>query len=207
MTTVLDRPQIAPEILPNSLPETSLEDADVPRKWWTRAEYRKLGEDGFLDNGKYELVLGEIWEKMGQGRLHTAVVTRIFIALALIFDAYRIQTQSSLPVGDADPEPDVALLAKTLDQYLEIEPTASDALLVVEASGSTLRPDLTRKVLQYGSVGIPEYWVVDIPNQLLHVFRQPNATGYAEETILTTDDEVQPLAAPDSTVRVADLLA
>jgi len=46
----------------------------------------------------------------------------------------------------------------------------------------------------------------DIPNRLLHVFRGPTPDGYANETVLTTDGEVRPLAAPDSAVRVADLL-
>lgn len=184
-----------------------LEASDEPRKHWTRAEYRKLIEMGILEDGKYELVLGEIWKKMGQGRRHTFVVTRIFKLLGLIFGFDRIQSQSSLPMSyDGDPEPEAALLTNNLDQYLEAEPTTQDMLLVVEASDSTLRPDLTRKARQYGSVGIPEYWVVDIPNRLLHVFRQPTQTGYAEETILTTDDEVRPLAAPDAAVRVADLL-
>ena len=41
---------------------------------------------------------------------------------------------------------------------------------------------LTNKLRQYGSVGIPEYWVVDSPNRLLHVFRQPTKNGYADET-------------------------
>jgi len=77
---------------------------------------------------------------------------------------------------------------------------------VVEAADSTLRLDLTAKARQYGSAGIPDYWVVDIPNRLLHVFRGPTPDGYATETILTPDDEVRPLAAPDAAVRVADLL-
>ena len=93
-----------------------------------------------------------------------------------------------------------------MDQYLDEEPPPADMLLIVEASNSTLRADLTDKARQYGSAGIPEYWVVDIPNCLLHVFREPVADGYAAETILTLEDEVHPLAAPDAAVRVADLL-
>lgn len=185
-------------------PPSALEE---PRKHWTRTEYRKLIEMGVLEDGKYELVLGEIWTKMGQGRRHIFVVMRILKALAAIFDFDRVQTQSSLPMSDdGDPEPDAVLLSKNLDQYLEMEPPTENMLLVVEASDSTLQPDLTRKAQQYGSAGIPEYWVVDIPNRLLHVFREPTATGYASEVILTTEDEVRPLAAPDAAVRVADLL-
>lgn len=181
--------------------------AEVPRKKWTRTEYRKLIEIGFLPDGKVELVNGEIWEKMGQGRRHIATVTWILQALAAVFGLERMQTQSSLPVGEyGDPEPDVALLTGSMDQYLEEEPTLADMLLVVEAADSTLRGDLSGKVIQYGSGGIPEYWVVDIRNRLLHVFREPTSDGYASVTVLTTEEGVRPLAAPDHVVRVADLL-
>ena len=192
MTVVLEAPPSAPE---------------EPRKRWTRTEYRRLITMGILEDGKVELVNGEIWEKMGQGRRHIAVVTRLFKALGFVFGFDRLQSQSSLPVGEyGDPEPDLALLARDMDQYLDEEPTPEEMLLVVEASDSTLRPDLTAKARQYGSAGIPEYWVVDIPNRRLHVFREPAPDGYASETVLTPDDEVRPLAAPDAAVRVADLL-
>jgi Uma2 family endonuclease len=181
--------------------------SEEPQKRWTRTEYRRLIAEGILQDGKVELVNGEIWDKMGQGRRHILVVTWILKALSQIFDLDRIQTQSSLPVSEyGDPEPDAALLKQTLDHYLDEDPPPAEMLLVVEASDSTLRADLTAKVRQYGSAGIPEYWVVDIPNRLLHVFRDPIATGYATETILTTEDEVSPLSAPESAVRVADLL-
>ena len=192
MTIVLEAPPSVPE---------------EPRKRWTRTEYRRLIQMGVLEDGRVELVNGEIWEKMGQGRRHIAVVTRIFKVLGFIFGFDRLQSQSSLPVSEyGDPEPDLALLTQGMDQYLDEEPTPADMLLVVEASDSTLRADLTAKARQYGSGGIPEYWVVDIPNRLLHVFREPVADGYAFETILTPEDEVRPLAAPASVVRVADLL-
>ena len=174
------------------------EAADIPRKRWTREEYRKLIADGFLQDGKVELVDGEIWEKMGQGRWQIAAYTRMSVALGRIFDPFRIQSQASLPVSEyGDPEPDLAVLSGVMDDYLEREPRPEEMLLVVEISDSTLRADLTAKARQYGSAGIPEYWVVDIPNRLLHVFREPIGDGYASETILTPGREVRPLAAPD----------
>ena len=77
---------------------------------------------------------------------------------------------------------------------------------MVEVSDTTLSFDLSNKVRQYSSVGIPEYWVVDIPNRLLHVFREPMAAGYASEVVMTAEAEVRPLAAPENAVRVSDLL-
>jgi Uma2 family endonuclease len=203
-TAVLEAPISEAPILAVTAPEA----ADIPRKLWTRKEYRHLIEIGILEDGKVELVNGEIWQKMGQGRRHTATVTWILNALGKVFGLLRLQTQSSLPVSEyGDPEPDVAVLMQSLDKYIDEEKlTLDNMLLVVEASDSTLRADLTGKVRQYGNAGIPEYWVVDIPNRLLHVFREPTETGYASETLLTPEDEVRPLAAPDAAVRVADLL-
>ena len=189
-------------------PQTTPEDTQVsPRKLWTRKEYRQLTEDGYLEDGKVELINGEIWRKMGQGRRHVIVVTWLLKALAPIFGIERLQTQSSLPVNeDSEPEPDIAVLAASVAYYLDDDPTPADTLLVVEAANTTLRSDLTVKQIMYAQSGIPEYWVVDIPNRLLHVFREPTEGGYASETVLTTDEEVRPLAAPDAAVRVADLL-
>ena len=192
---------------PRTSPMSEPAEAIIPRRLWTRAEYRRLITDGFLQDGKVELVNGEIWDKVAQGRRHIVVVTRIFKVLGLIFGFDRLQSQSSLPVSEyGDPEPDLALLTRDVDQYLDEDPTPADMLLVVEAADTTLRADLTAKARQYGSAGIPEYWVVDISNRLLHVFRSPVADGYASEAILAPEDEVRPLAAPDAAVRVADLL-
>ena len=196
---------MATALLEKSAPVT--EATEVPQKRWTRDEYRKLIADGFLQDGKIELVNGEIWEKMAHGRWHIAACTRMSVALGRIFDPYRIQSQASLPVSEyGDPEPDLAVLAGVMDDYLDREPIPKEMLLVVEISDSTLRSDLTAKARQYGSAGIPEYWVADVPNRLLYVFREPTENGYASEAILTTEDEVRPLAAPNAAIRVIDLL-
>jgi Uma2 family endonuclease len=199
---------MATALLEKTVGDTTVtEEIRNPRKLWRRKEYRLLIQEGYLPDGKVELVNGEIWEKIGQGRWHIAAVTWIMKALGEVFGIDRLQTQSSLPVGEYDdPQPDVAVLELGMDHYLEEEPRLSEILLVVEASDTTLHADLTEKARQYGSAGIPEYWVVDIPNRQLHLFRQPVESGYAVETILTTDQEVRPLAAPARPVKVADLL-
>ena len=64
---------------------------------------------------------------------------------------------------------------------------------------------MSAKKFQYGRAGIPEYWVVNIDARTRHVFRQPTETGYAQEAILSPEDAVSPLAAPDIVVAVAGL--
>ena len=182
-------------------------EAKIPRKRWTWAEYRHLTAIGILEDGKVELVNGEIWCKVDKGFPHSAAVSRLLKAIASTCDYDCLQLRSSVPLSKvSDPEPDLALLAHSLVYYLESDPGPSDVVFVAEVSDLTLCADLTIKCCLYGSAGIPAYWVVDIPNRLLHVFRSPNETGYAEETILNTDEQVYPLAAPEKAVRVADLL-
>lgn len=181
--------------------------ADTPRKLWTRAEYRRLTEAGFLTDGQVELVNGEIWRKVDKDRRHSAALARLLAVIAGICDYECLQIRASTPLSDdSDPEPDLAMLAKSLIHYIDCDPGPSDVVFAAEISVLTLHADLIVKQLLYAQSGIPEYWVVDIPNRLLHVFREPTADGYASETTLTTADEVQPLAAPDAIVRVAELL-
>lgn len=54
MTATLEAPA-------KTVSETMPDAADIPRKLWTRAEYRHLTEIGVLEDGKVELVNGEIW--------------------------------------------------------------------------------------------------------------------------------------------------
>lgn len=184
-----------------------MEESEIPRKRWTRAEYRHLTEIGILEDGRVELVNGEIWNKIDKGRPHITSCTRLLPAIVSTCGFEGLQIRSSVPLTEeSDPEPDLALLAKGLECYLEQDPGPADVVFIAEVSDKTLRADLTIKQKLYGSVGIPEYWVVDIPNRLLHVFRQPTETGYASETILSTEEEVRPLSASDSPIRVADLL-
>jgi Uma2 family endonuclease len=180
------------------------------RKKWSVQECRFLAESGLLSPGKYELIEGEILFKMGQGRLHILVVARIIAVLTAIFGE-AVQSQAQIGIGErdefSDPEPDVAVLQGTLHDYIEREPDpATEVLLAVEAANTTLQGDTTTKARLYARHGLPEYWVVSIRNRELIVHRQPSAGGYLSVQTYGETEAVAPLAAPDSLVRVADLL-
>ena len=181
------------------------------RKKWSVKECRFLTENGLLEPGKYELIEGEIVFKMGQGRLHIITITKIVAVLSAIFGIESLQMQAQIGIGELDefndPEPDVAVLRGVVEDYREREPDpATEVMLVVEASNTTLRGDTTTKVRLYARYGLPEYWVVSIPNRELLVYRQPTAEGYADVQTLNESSLVAPIAAPQTTVRVADLL-
>ncbi len=192
--------ELSPIILPDS--------AQLPRKRWTRDDVRRLLEQGHLDPNKhYELIEGEIVEKMGQGRKHILIISRLFYLLSTIFGFEFVQSQGTLSVNLYNqPEPDTAVLDKSLDEYVDVEPGPENVRLMVEVSDSTLNTDRSVKGLVYARAGIGEYWIINVKARKLEVYRQPTPDGYALTQILADNQAINPLAAPEATVQVADLL-
>lgn len=180
----------------------------VARKKWTRNECRQLVEAGVLAEGTFELIGGDIVPKMTQHERHVFTCKLVREALEAIFGGDYVRAAAPIALEThEEPEPDAAVVTRPAREYLRLgTPLPEDVRLAVEVSDSTLVKDLTTKNVQYGAAGIAEYWVVDLPNRLLHVFHVPTPSGYATETILTPENEVRPQVAPDAIVHVADLL-
>jgi Uma2 family endonuclease len=109
-----------------------------------------------------------------------------------------------------DPVPDIAVIPGVLVGNPGHPTTAA---LVVEGSDTTFDTDTTEKAELYATAGIADYWVLDVVNRELHVFRDPQplpatlgATAYQIHDTLGPNDTVSPLAAPNAVIRVADLL-
>jgi Uma2 family endonuclease len=91
-----------------------LERVEIPRrKRWTREECRHLRAAGFLP-GHYELIDGEIIEKMPKNPPHRIALMLLAAWLESLFGRFFVQTQDPivLPVPDnnsTEPEPDVAV--------------------------------------------------------------------------------------------------
>lgn len=179
-----------------------------PRKRWTRTESRTLVNLGVLEPDRFELIDGDLVPKVSQNPPHVLVVSHLVFALADIFGRDFIQAQAPIALNEEnEPEPDVTVTARPLRDYLTLgTPTAAEARLVVEAADATLRGDRTVKAQLYSEAGIEDYWVVDITNRVLVVFRQPGSEGYADIVTYAENETVSPLAAPGAIIRIADLL-
>ncbi len=118
-----------------------------------------------------------------------------------------VQTQLPIQLNDfSEPEPDVALIIADELRYLEHHPFPSEVYLVIEIADSTLKRDCQVKALDYGSSGIKDYWVLDINNRQLRVFRKGTDQGYESEVIIEENEEVSPLEFPDINIRVSEML-
>jgi Uma2 family endonuclease len=187
-----------------------------PRPWkWTREQYYKLGELGFFDGKRVELIFGEIIEMSPISWPHALGVGLASDALTLAFATgfwISVQQPLSIPgsVPGSEPQPDVAVIPGSRRASTD-HPT--QAALLVEVADATLFYDTTTKAELYATAGIADYWILDLTNRQLLVFRDPvslpaglGATAYNTHRTLGPTDSVSPLAAPTATIRVADLL-
>jgi len=85
--------------------------------------------------------------------------------------------------------------------------------LVVEVADSSLALDRTHKGSFYARARLSEYWIVNLADRVLEVYRDPGPDagapyGWAYRVVLTLgrDEHVVPLAAPSARILVADLL-
>lgn len=180
--------------------------ADPQKKRWTREEYYRMGDAGLFLEERVQLIYGEILKMAPMKGPHAAGVQLAEAATRNAFgNGYCVRSQLPLFLTDeSEPEPDVAVVRGGPRDYLEQHPRT--ALLVVEVSKSTLAFDRGTKSRLYAEAGIEDYWVVNLVDRCLEVFRQPIDGEYADRSRYEHDAEVSPLAAPGSLVKVADLL-
>ena len=183
---------------------------------WTRRKYEQATALGLLGpEDRVELIEGEIIEKMPQNSPHSTALTLTHEALRAAFPTgYTVRDQLPLSVGDfSQPEPDIAVVLGTPRDYKEAQPTADRAALVVEVSDTSLGYDQAQKVGLYARAGIAEYWIVNLNERVLEVYRQPAARGeaphgpaYGQVLHLAETEALAPLAAAGALIAVADLL-
>ena len=173
----------------------------------SRTEYDRAVEAGvFEPDARLELVDGDLLAMTPQGSRHATGVDLVADSLRHAFGAgFHVRMQLPLAIDDySEPEPDVAVVTGGIRDYREAHP--STALLVVEVADDSLRRDRTVKQRLYARCGIPEYWLLALPDARLEVYRDPTADGYRTVTIHRAGDTVSPLARPEARIPVDDLL-
>lgn len=178
---------------------------EITTKRWTTDEYHRLGELGLLDDGRSELIEGEIYMMSPQGGKHAQVVSKLRRALQLAYGLENdVRVQSPLHLSDtSEPEPDVSVISGDPDEHPDLPTTA---LLVAEVSDTTLKFDRERKELLYARADIPEYWLVNLKADEVEVRRQPSATGYLELLTFAVGDEIAPVTLPHVPIPVSSFL-
>ena len=184
--------------------------AVFPQKHLTNLdEWRRLGEASiFPPESRLELIEGEILHMSPIGfnhAGHTRRLTNLFSKLT--FDKAIVSVQNPVQLGDlSEPEPDLALLRLEADFYTSRHPKAEDVLLLIEVSDSTLNFDRNRKMRLYAAYNIPEYWIVNLLDNSLEVYRQPQDGDYLQTMQLKAGDTLNLLKLPELQIQVSEIL-
>ncbi|MBV8847417.1 MAG: Uma2 family endonuclease [Bryobacterales bacterium] len=178
-----------------------------PRKKWTRGECEFLDSLGFWESKHFELIDGELINKIGKNRPHVFVTKAIHLWLIDIFGFERVEQENPIDVAPEDnpasePEPDLVVLREPSEHYRE-NPKPQDILLAIEVADSTLDFDLSKKARLYARAGIPDYWVFDIKKRRVIVHREPAGDNYRSIVEYREHESVTPLAASQAAFQVA----
>ena len=181
----------------------------ITRKRFTVDEYHRMWDIGiFPEDKRFELIRGAIFEMPTTKPPHSGRVNRLTQLFTSRFgESVIVSVQNPTSIDDySEPVPDVSLLKPRADFYTESHPLPSDVLLVVEISHTTLRFDTKIKGLLYAEAEIPEYWIVNIPQNVLEVRREPANGRYTRHEILRHGQTVSPLRLPDTSFWVDEIL-
>ena len=176
---------------------------------FTVAEYYRMAEVGILHpTERVELIDGEIIVMAPIGEPHATGVDRLTLAFAEVSRGrFIVRVQNPIRLNDGGaPQPDLVILRLREDFYISAHPGPGDVLLIIEVSDSTLDFDREVKSRRYAAVGIPEMWVLNLPEDCLERFTEPGPQGYARHDILWRGDRVSPIALPDLELAVDELL-
>jgi Uma2 family endonuclease len=161
------------------------------------------------EEDRVELIKGEIVPKMAHGDRHVGSVIRIERRCnRRLGELAIVSTQNPVVLDDDnEPEPDIALLRLREDEYASKKPRAGDVLLLIEVADSSLELDRHTKGPLYARAGIPEYWIVNLIEDKIEVYRDPQLAGrYATVLTFTRGQQIECLAFPGEGFEVAEIL-
>ena len=180
---------------------------------FTRVEYQQLIETIFQPGERLELIDGLLVLREPQYSPHAVGTQLVLRALDRAFGAgWNVRSQLPIALDDmSEPEPDAAVVPGDPRDYRDAHPERP--VLIVEVSQSRLAFDRRQKASLYARAGIADYWVVNLVDRVLEVYREPVAAPaapygfrYRSVTRLRPPATVTPLAAPSAAICVADLL-
>lgn len=132
-----------------------------PAARFSRSDVDRMLEAGLLEGKRFELIEGELTDKVGQNPPHAGVIQFLLEWFAHLFGVQKVRVQLSLEVSGADrdrnmPEPDLAVVVEAKAEYRRRHPRADETVLVVEVADTSLRQDLFMKRDRYARAGVPE---------------------------------------------------
>ncbi len=169
-----------------------------------RVEYDQLIELGAFQNERIELIEGLLVPMSPIGPPHDSVIQKLTALLVPpLLDRASVRIQLSFAALDiSEPIPDVAIVP--CGEYNTAHP--DQAYLIIEVADSSLSFDRGAKRRLYATCGVPDYWIVNVAERVIEVYREPSAGAYTRVERYEHGQSVRPLRFDDLEVRVADVI-
>ena len=151
------------------------------------AEVSILGPDE-----RIELINGEIVQMSPIGDKHLGIVSRINALLTpRLLGKYNIHVQSPVKIGQySEPEPDLMVTPHRDDFYASTGIHPEDVLLLIEVADTTLKKDIQLKVPLYAQAAIPEVWIIDLKNDVIHQYTDLQGDQYQRQDSFARHDQI-----------------
>ena len=174
------------------------------------AQYELMVESGAFDGSHHqrvEFIRGEVREMNPISPKHASSVDWLnswsFQNTEREKVIVRIQGSTRIAELESEPEPDVMWLVNK--DYSARHPEPKDVLLLIEVSESSLAYDTGEKAQLYAEAGIADYWVVNLVDNSVEVFRDPGSSGYGSRRTHRGDEEIRSLAFPDVALKPSNM--
>jgi Uma2 family endonuclease len=173
-------------------------------------EYHRMiarGDFEPVEKHHVELIYGEIEAMPPIGPDHCNVLDNLtdwsVRALPKGTIKVRIQGAAEIPFLESEPQPDMLWLKYR--SYAKAHPQPDDVLLVVEVAHSSIERDRGVKLRLYAEAGLRDYWIVNVAEHSIEIYREPMGKRYKRKQVFRGDEEVHPLNFPEVALRVASV--
>lgn len=182
-------------------------ELSTPKKF-TVEDYYRLGETGMIaPNERTELLDGVIYPMEPIGPFHGGVndsLAEYFWELSQ--GRWTVRVQNSIRINNtSEPQPDIALVARAPHAYKRRHPKPADVYLLIEVADTTVDTDRRLKLPLYAEAKILEYWIVNLRDEVIEIYREPHSRGYSVTTMHKAGEKITPEEFPDVKVDVAEI--
>ena len=166
----------------------------ISRKSFTVEQYHQMATAGILsDTDRVELINGDIIDMSPINSEHAGMVNRLLRVLTKrLLDKAIMTVQNPIHLDrSSEPEPDLTIVNKSEDDYISAHPRPKDVFVVIEVADTSLDKDREVKAPLYAKHGIPEYWIINLQDRQIELFRQPSNGQYGQTLIFSAKGKIE----------------
>ena len=169
-----------------------------------RVEYEALVALGAFRDERIELLDGALVPMSPIGPPHSSAVQKLMeLLLPALLGRATVRAQSPFAAHElSEPEPDIAVVPR--GDYASAHP--DQAYLIIEVADSSLASDRGAKLATYALSGVPEYWIVNLPERCIEVHTAPLGRAYSAIARIERGQTLRPQRFPDVEIAVSDVI-